>query len=117
MIEVRQADWPGTAEELTAAVEAFRAQLVAHRRTVGVAAPLPDHWLIERLAKSGDTFRLVPEVGMTDEDMAAYELEQARLAALRAIDDARLEEAARAPDAPDAVKAWADRREQARGRR
>lgn len=49
----------GGAAALQARVDAFKAALVAHAHTVGVAAPTEDPF-VEQIARSGDTIEVLP---------------------------------------------------------
>lgn len=93
---VQRNEWSGTAEELAAAVSAFRAELEAHRYTEGVPAPWPASDLIGDLARSDEDFELAPQSDpMTEPDL---------LAAMHAI---VLERAAQ-PKPPAAVTAYVE---------
>lgn len=60
MIEIRKSAWPGTPEELDAAVKDFRMKLAIHKNTIGVPAPVA-HDLVEYVARSRDEYRIVPD--------------------------------------------------------
>lgn len=62
MLTISRAEWKGTEEELRAGVEAFRQELIAHARTVGIPAPWPSHPLFQVLSKVDDyTLEPLPE--------------------------------------------------------
>jgi len=60
MIEIRKSVWPGSPEELDAAVKDFRMKLAIHKNTVGVPAPVASD-LVEYLARSRDEYRIVSD--------------------------------------------------------
>ena len=53
--------------------------------------------------KSGQDYELVVPIGPSADEVAAAALEAKRAAALRALDDQRIAQAAKAPDAPAEV--------------
>jgi hypothetical protein len=62
MINVTKEQWSGTRKELEDAVAAFKAEVEAHRTTVGVPAPFCENVLIENLANSNGYFTLESEL-------------------------------------------------------
>ncbi|MEK6244016.1 MAG: hypothetical protein AABM33_05890 [Pseudomonadota bacterium] len=129
MINIAKSNFPGTTAELAARIRSFRDAVAAHALTEGVPAPREDD-LIERLARTDEAFEVVePQPPPPPEELRALEIEAKRAAALKALDaarlaeaaaahkaaqdalraedDARLAEAAEDPDAPQAVKEYA----------
>lgn len=116
MKTIARGSFTGTNAELRAEIEArvtaFKAALADHAKTVDQPAPREDD-LVEELARSGEAFEIEPEIvpkkarEITPEQLAAQDLELKRLAALRALDDARLAAAAADPSAPQEVKDYA----------
>lgn len=113
MRKIARGTFQGTNDELRVQIEQrvaeFRDACAAHAKTVGVPAPREDD-LIERLARTGESFEIEPEIEPkkprvpTAEELAAQDLELKRVAALRALDERRLAAAAAAADAPQEVK-------------
>jgi hypothetical protein len=107
MKTITRTQFNGTPEQLAARVEAFKAALTAHAKTVGVPAPRDEDW-IEALVRTGEPYELEPPPeepkAPTAEELAAEALATKRAAALQALDEQRLQAAAADPAAPQEVK-------------
>lgn len=90
---------------------AYLAELEAHKLTVGVPAPFPEYEIMRTIADQGgelEVYEDPPAEPPTPEQLEAAELLRKRAAALRALDDARLAEAALDLAAPQEVKDYAE---------
>lgn len=97
--------------EFEAKLAAYLAEREAHKSTVGVPAPFPEFEIMRAIADQGGACEIYddpPPAEPTPEERTAAELASKREAALRSLDDARLVAAAADPDAPQAVKDYAE---------
>jgi hypothetical protein len=100
------------AAQISARVAAFKQALADHANTTGQPAPREDD-LIEHLARTNEPFEVErqpappPPPPISPEVQAAIDLEIKRAAAVRALDEARLDAAAADPNAPQEVKDYA----------
>lgn len=111
MLTIARGDFQGTNAELLAQVQqrvaAFKQALADHAKTKGVPAPRDDD-LIERLARTDEPYEIEPEPSgpapLTPVQQAELDMLAKRAAALRALDDQRLQAAIADPNAPQEVR-------------
>jgi hypothetical protein len=59
---VRRTEWTGTRKELVTAVDAFAAEIEAHKMTEGIPAPLPINPIFREILAAGSQFDLEAEI-------------------------------------------------------
>jgi len=115
MFEVARGTFKGTNAELRAQidarVDAFKQALADHAKTAGAPAPR-ENPLIERLARTNEPYSIEaepppPPPPPTPEELAALELAAKRAAAIRALEEERLNAALQDAGAPQEVKDYA----------
>ncbi|OJX79893.1 hypothetical protein [Magnetospirillum sp. 64-120] len=75
-------DWPGSRQDLEAAIAVFQAQRAAHALTIGVAAPVPAIPVVGQIVAAGGSFILAHELDDSPAPRTRIEEIDIRLAAI-----------------------------------